>query len=286
MAPNGTVKRFTMWPTPSLGSAKARLGASTMASPCAASLCISARNSGPLVSCGSGKLVTITATMATGTISASTAAMASALPDQVSERMPPSTTDAMKAATSRTIIIALRLPGEPAGGEGAHAELGGEHQQRRHGEQGGRQQPHGFALEAAAEIARHGEGAELAEERRQHHRHDDEAGEAADHQAQRVEADKEEHAGDGDHAGGAQRSNADAKPGVARRHAPSGGEELERLLRRRAQPDGDVEHQRPEQHRPAQVWNRTCRAARRSAAASPARPARSRKCRSRCRAAD
>ena len=31
----------------------------------------------------------------------------------------------------------LRLPGEPAGGEGAHAQLGGEHQQRRHRQQHG-----------------------------------------------------------------------------------------------------------------------------------------------------
>ena len=46
--------------------------------------------------------------------------------------------------------------------------------------------------------------------------------------------------------------DADAEPGIARRHATPGGEEFQRLLRRHAQPDGRVEHQRAEQHPPAQ----------------------------------
>ncbi len=110
MAPNGAVNRLAIWATPSTGRAKVKADASTTGSPCDASLCISARSNGPLVSCGSGKLVTITATIVTGTISASTAAMDPALPDQVSERMPPSTTVVMKAPTSRMIISACDSP--------------------------------------------------------------------------------------------------------------------------------------------------------------------------------
>ena len=110
MAPKGAVKRLTIWPTPSPGSANVRLGASTMGRPWVASACVRARSSGPLVSCGSGKLVTITATMVTGTSNASTAAIAWALPDHVSERMPPSTTVTIKAATSTTIIMLCGCP--------------------------------------------------------------------------------------------------------------------------------------------------------------------------------
>ena len=88
--PNGTVKRLATGAKPSPGRRNARLDASTTGRPCAASLCTSARSSGPCVSCGRGKFVTMTATIATGTISARMAAIASALLDHVSERMPPS----------------------------------------------------------------------------------------------------------------------------------------------------------------------------------------------------
>jgi hypothetical protein len=58
--------------------------------------------------------------MATGTISARMAAIACALLDHVSERMPPAATVTMIAATSITII---RLSGRPASHAAANAPM-------------------------------------------------------------------------------------------------------------------------------------------------------------------
>ena len=125
--------------------------------------------------------MTITATIVTGTSSASIAAIACALPDQVSERMPPSTTVTRIASTSSTTI---RLAGSPTSQPAAKAPmLSSAASSSSIGTDisPADEQPHRAALEPAAEIARHRERAELAEERRQHDRHDDEAREPADH---------------------------------------------------------------------------------------------------------
>ncbi len=64
--------------------------------------------------------MTITATMATGTISARIAAIAWALPDHVSERVPPITTVTTMASTS---IITMRPCGLPTSQPAAKAPI-------------------------------------------------------------------------------------------------------------------------------------------------------------------
>ena len=72
--------------------------------------------------------------MVAGTASASSAAMALAALDQVSERMPPAITIAVTQATTDDRHQALGLAGEPGRGVGGKARLGGEQQQEGHGE--------------------------------------------------------------------------------------------------------------------------------------------------------
>ena len=72
--------------------------------------------------------------MLAGTASASSAAMALATLDQVSERMPPSEHDAGGAGHDHGCHQALRLPEQPGRGIGGKARLGRQQKEDGHGQ--------------------------------------------------------------------------------------------------------------------------------------------------------
>ncbi len=193
-----------------------------MGRPWAASARPTARNTGPAENCGSGRLVTITATMATGTSSAISAAMLWPADDHASERMPPPATEMTISATSSmthsvcdmgknhiTACAPMRSSAASTSSIGTVRMPPATSLQRG-------------AVETPAEIARHRERAELAEKRRQQHGHDDEAREPADDEAQSVEPDHEERAGERHEARCAERGLRDDETGIEGRHAPAG----------------------------------------------------------------
>ena len=108
--------------------------------------------------------------MVADTASASSAAMALATLDQVSERMPPASTIAAAQATTTAAISRSDWPSSQAAGVGGKARLGRQQQQDRHRENRRGDDAHDAAVEAAAEKRRHRVGAELAQERREQHR--------------------------------------------------------------------------------------------------------------------
>ncbi len=190
----------------------------------------------------------MTATMTTGTSKAINEAMLCADVDQDSERMPPAATVTSSVATSINTMTEGDSANQPGGCIRAHAELGGKHQQHGQRQQSGSGEPQNSAVEAAAEVARHGEGPELDGRRREQHRHDDKAGEAADHQAQRIEADKKKAPVTAMQARRAHRGLRQHEPCVEGGNAAvrKRSRRAVRLVRRGA--DGHVERKRSEQH--------------------------------------
>ena len=134
----------------------------------------------------------------------------------------------------------LGLAGQPGSGVGGEASLGGEQQQQRHGENGGGDNAQCPAFETPAEVARDGVGAELAQEGREQHAHEDQSGADAKAQAQRIEADGEERAGQSEKACAPQ--SADGKHEAVEEcgHPAAAGEIVIGLARRRKEPDRSV----------------------------------------------
>ena len=131
---------------------------------------------------------------------------------------------------------ALGLPEQPGGGIGGKARLGHQQQQDGHGQGRRRDDAHRAALEPAAEKGRKRVGAVFAHEGGKQHAHENETGVPADGEANRVEADDEERAGERQEAGAAERRHAEHQPIEESRHAAAAGEIVAGLARARARP--------------------------------------------------
>ena len=142
----------------------------------------------------------------------------------------------------------LRLADELGRGVGGEPGLGGEQQQQRHGQDGGRDHAQCAALEAPAQVARDRVVAGLAQERREQHAHEDEAGRDAEAEAQGIVAHHEEGARESEKARAAKGADGEHEPVEDRRHAPAAGEIVLGLPGGGAQADGDVKRDGPREH--------------------------------------
>ena len=114
MLPKDWMNRLASCSTPSRGRSNASGGARTIGTPWLISALVSRRSTLPCVICGNGRLETINATMVTGTASASSATIALATLDQVSERMPPAMTMAVAHVTTTATIRRSDCPSSQA----------------------------------------------------------------------------------------------------------------------------------------------------------------------------
>ena len=186
--------------------------------------------------------------MTSGATSPTAPVMNSALPVQVSERIPPSSTDA--ATTAATAITATR--------EGKRQEQGGDH--RRDLQLGGEQQGRGWKLqharghaevaraEAVTEKARQGVRARLAQIGHEQHGREQKARRPAEPDGERIEAEKENRSGIGEESDSADRGRREREPVEHGRNAPPRGKEVLDIERMRADGDDEIEDKRNGDH--------------------------------------